>query len=250
MSDALTDTRSSIYPYWCPHCGNHINDENTPHARYCGYCPVVGPDLQRPIVTDVCEECGESGRDIARAGHLIGCSKNPNTKWPSVSGALSLCEELEPAPTMRELGERLIEMADGAEYRPEQIAGQPADGFIAEAIAEATGQTPPGPKPILPTDSAERKNTPICTGVFDYFPRALAYISRVSKQGQIQHNLPKLGWDKTKSTDHPDCIARHLIERGTRDPLDGLRHSGKLGWRALANLEIELEEAEKNGEAW
>jgi hypothetical protein len=155
-----------------------------------------------------------------------------------------------PAPSMRELSERFADMADAAEYKPEQIAGQPADGFIAEAIAEATGQTPPGPKPILPTDSAERKNTPICTGVFDYFPRALAYISRVSKQGQIQHNLPKLGWDKTKSTDHPDCIARHLIERGTRDPLDGLRHSGKLGWRALANLEIELEEAEKNGEAW
>jgi hypothetical protein len=225
MSDALTDTRS-------------------------------GPMF--PHQTDVCEFCGKSGRQIARYGHSTACPKAlPETLPPGKSfhfepgdGSLSLCEELEPAPTMAQLAANdNLAGPDWPTDGASKIDGLD-DGKIAEAVAEATGQTPPGPKPILPTDSAERKNTPICTGVFDYFPRALAYISRVSKQGQIQHNLPKLGWDKTKSTDHPDCIARHLIERGTRDPLDGLRHSGKLGWRALANLEIELEEAEKNGEAW
>jgi hypothetical protein len=103
----------------------------------------------------------------------------------------------------------------------------------------------------LPQEAATRKGIPICTGVFDYFPKALAYVAMVSKAGNDQHNPGQpLHWAKDKSTDHPDCIGRHLIERGTRDGLDNLRHSGKLAWRALALLQIELETAEKNGDAW
>jgi hypothetical protein len=95
---------------------------------------------------------------------------------------------------------------------------------------------------LLPTDAKERKETPIATGVLDYFPRALAEVARVSKAGNDQHNPGQpLHWSKGKSTDHADCIARHLIERGTRDSADGTRHSAKLAWRALANLEMELE---------
>ena len=45
---------------------------------------------------------------------------------------------------------------------------------------------------------------------------------------------------REKSSDHANCIARHLIERGTRDT-DKLRHSAKLAWRALALLQIEIE---------
>jgi hypothetical protein len=51
-------------------------------------------------------------------------------------------------------------------------------------------------------------------------------------------------WAKDKSNDHADCIVRHLIEAGTIDT-DGLRHSAKVAWRALALLETELEEAVK-----
>jgi hypothetical protein len=29
-----------------------------------------------------------------------------------------------------------------------------------------------------------------------------------------------------------------------------MRHSGMMAWRSLANLELELEAAEKNGESW
>jgi hypothetical protein len=99
---------------------------------------------------------------------------------------------------------------------------------------------------VLPTDSAARKATPLCTGVLDYFPRALAYVAKVSKAGNDKHNPGEpLHWDKTKSTDHADCIARHLVERTSVDPEDGLLHAGKLAWRALALLEILLEEAER-----
>lgn len=95
---------------------------------------------------------------------------------------------------------------------------------------------------LLPTDSRERKDTPVYSGVLAYFPRALAYVAKVSKAGNDKHNPGQpLHWSKGKSNDHADCVARHLIEHGAIDPEDGLLHSGKLAWRALALLETELE---------
>ena len=94
---------------------------------------------------------------------------------------------------------------------------------------------------LLPTDAQERKQIPITTGVLDYFPLAIAEVAKCSWAGNQQHHPDKeLHWDKTKSTDHSNCIARHLIDRGKFDT-DGQRHSAKLAWRALALLELELE---------
>ena len=93
----------------------------------------------------------------------------------------------------------------------------------------------------LPVAAVERKAIPIATGVLDYFPLALAEVAKTSKAGNDQHNPGKpLHWDKTKSLDHADCIVRHLIDRGTVDT-DGIRHSAKVAWRALALLQTELE---------
>ena len=79
------------------------------------------------------------------------------------------------------------------------------------------------------------------TGVLDYFPDALVEVARVSKVGNDQHNPGQpLHWDRSKSTDHADCIVRHLLERGTLDS-DGMRHTAKVAWRALALLQTELE---------
>ncbi len=95
----------------------------------------------------------------------------------------------------------------------------------------------------LPSDPKARKNVPITRGVLDYFPDAIAAVAEVSRLGNEQHNPGQpLHWSREKSTDHADCIARHLIERGTVDT-DGARHSAKLAWRALALLQLELEEA-------
>ena len=97
--------------------------------------------------------------------------------------------------------------------------------------------------PDLPTDAAARKAIPLTTGVLDYFPDALVEVARVSKVGNDQHNPGQpLHWDRSKSTDHADCITRHLLERGTVDT-DGMRHSAKLAWRSLALLQTELEVA-------
>ena len=96
----------------------------------------------------------------------------------------------------------------------------------------------------LPTDSAARKAVPLCSGVLDYFPAALAEVARVSKAGNDKHNPGELlHHARGKSMDHADCIARHLLERGTVDEENGVRHSAQLEWRALALLQEELEAA-------
>lgn len=93
--------------------------------------------------------------------------------------------------------------------------------------------------------SADRKAVPLARGVLDYFPAALAAVAELSKSGNDKHNPGEdLHWARGKSTDHADCIARHLVDRGTIDPEDGKRHSTKTAWRALALLQEELEEQE------
>lgn len=87
----------------------------------------------------------------------------------------------------------------------------------------------------------ERKGTPIYSGVLRYFPDALRAVAQCSVQGQKQHNSGKpLFWDRSKSGDELDALTRHLIDAGTIDD-DGVRHSTKVAWRALANLQKELE---------
>ena len=88
---------------------------------------------------------------------------------------------------------------------------------------------------------ADRKQYPIATGVFDYFPDALALVARVSKIGNDQHNPGEpMHWARSKSNDQADTILRHLMSRGTVDT-DGVLHSAKLAWRALALLQTEIE---------
>ena len=93
----------------------------------------------------------------------------------------------------------------------------------------------------LTTDSSARKDIPLATGVLDYFPAALVAIAELSRVGNDKHNPGQpLHWARAKSSDHADCIMRHLAERGTIDT-DGLSHSVKVAWRALALLQEELE---------
>jgi dATP/dGTP diphosphohydrolase len=93
----------------------------------------------------------------------------------------------------------------------------------------------------LPMDAGKRKAIPLATGCIDYFPDALAAVAELSRIGNDQHNPGKpLHWDRSKSTDEADCLMRHFVERGTRDT-DGVRHSAKVAWRALALLQKEIE---------
>lgn len=90
-------------------------------------------------------------------------------------------------------------------------------------------------------DAKTRKAHPLTTGCLDYFPDALLEVAELSKIGNEQHNPGQpLHWAKEKSNDHADCIGRHLLDRGRRDS-DGVRHSAKTAWRALALLQTEID---------
>ena len=94
---------------------------------------------------------------------------------------------------------------------------------------------------LLTSDATERKSFPVGTGVLDYFPDAIVAVAHVSFIGNQQHNPgTPLHWDRSKSTDEADALMRHFIQRGMRDS-DGLRHSAKMAWRALALLQKEIE---------
>lgn len=94
----------------------------------------------------------------------------------------------------------------------------------------------------LPEDPKARKEVPLYSGLFAYFPLALIAVAQVSQAGMKQHKTK--GWDRSKSKDHKDCELRHLLEAGALDS-DGHRHSAKRAWRALADLQVELEQAKK-----
>ena len=86
-----------------------------------------------------------------------------------------------------------------------------------------------------------RKDTPVYSGVLNYFPDALRAVAQCSKVGNDQHNPNSpLHWDRSKSGDELDALVRHLLDAGTFDT-DGIRHSTKVAWRALANLQKEIE---------
>ena len=108
-------------------------------------------------------------------------------------------------------------------------------------LTEPAWESAPTRSSTLPTTAAERKAHPVASGVLDYFPDAITAIAHVSYVGNEQHNPGQpLHWDRAKSTDEADALMRHFMERGKLDN-DGLRHTAKMAWRALALLQKEIE---------
>jgi hypothetical protein len=62
--------------------------------------------------------------------------------------------------------------AEHGKHRPGQCL--PTPSVIAEAVLADAARVDP---PRLPTDSNERKRTPLCTGLLDYFPDALTAVA-------------------------------------------------------------------------
>lgn len=92
-------------------------------------------------------------------------------------------------------------------------------------------------------EAKKRKEQPLFSGCFAYFPDALIAIAEVSFLGNQWHNPGQpLHWDRSKSMDQHDALLRHLMGAGTIDT-DGVRHSAKVAWRALAALQLEIEAA-------
>ena len=114
----------------------------------------------------------------------------------------------------------------------------------------------------LPTDSNERKDYPLVSGCLNYFPAALAGVAKLSLEGNRKHNPDEeLHHARDKSTDHADCLVRHLIDLqgllkihsstvtvSRNEPASVslgthiLREASAVAWRALA-LSQELHES-------
>jgi hypothetical protein len=90
----------------------------------------------------------------------------------------------------------------------------------------------------------KRKDFPIYTGLLKYFPDALMEVARTSQVANDQHNPGEpLHWDRTKSVDQMDALMRHATDYARGDELDedGCYHLSKVAWRALAQLQIDIE---------
>lgn len=99
-------------------------------------------------------------------------------------------------------------------------------------------------KTALPTDSAQRKEYPLFSGLLAYFPAALGQVSYHSYLGNEKHN-PGLPMQHARgvSGDHEDCLIRHLIDAKEYVP-GSVQRIGELraaAWRALALLQEECE---------
>lgn len=120
----------------------------------------------------------------------------------------------------------------------------PQNRYHIFAAEDAAVPQADGDGGALPSAAAERKKFPVAIGVLDYFPRTMVALAEVSRKGSEQHHPGEpLHWDRSKSTDHADCLIRHFLDRGKIDT-DDVRHSVKVAWRALALAELELEQEE------
>ncbi len=119
---------------------------------------------------------------------------------------------------------------------------------VDAAYANAKAQPPdiigPTRASTFPEDAKGRKQRPVASGVMDYFPDAIVAVAQVSWAGNEQHNPgTPLHWARNKSSDEADAMMRHFLQRGSVDD-DGIRHSAKMVWRALALLQKEIEAAQ------
>jgi hypothetical protein len=90
--------------------------------------------------------------------------------------------------------------------------------------------------------SKERKETPVFSGVLQYFPDAINAVARQSWAGNEKHNPGEpLHWAREKSSDHMDCAIRHMMTPNEVDPETRETHLVAAAWRVLAALQLQQE---------
>jgi hypothetical protein len=100
------------------------------------------------------------------------------------------------------------------------------------------------PPTYIPQDDAARKAAPMYRGLLGYFPAALFAVAAHSMAADKKHNPGATDgptWARGKSSDHADCIIRHMIDAGKPGEPDREYHLTAIAWRALAMLQEEME---------
>lgn len=118
---------------------------------------------------------------------------------------------------------------------------------IWQRLVEAWQQ--PGAR-SLPADSNFRKEIPVDSANYRYFPAAVVAKAAWSKVANDKHNPGQpVHWARGKSMDHNDCVARHSLDladmqaSGERDPAADtlaamLEEATCRFWRAGAELQL------------
>ena len=110
---------------------------------------------------------------------------------------------------------------------------------------------PNGYSPSTPGAKLDAGKTPVFSHLFEYFPRALAEVTKISEFGAQKYT--RMGW-----VDVPDGIGRysdaglrHTLATARGEDIDsdsGLPHAAHAAWNALAVLELKLREMEEDAE--
>lgn len=113
--------------------------------------------------------------------------------------------------------------------------------WMCKDFAYQNGGIVAAPGPHLPEDDATRASYPMADGCLDYFPNALAEVSRISYEGNLKHNPGEpMHWNRHKSLDHRNKIIRHTVE-SKPDTEAAIEHAAQAAWRALAELQQKIE---------
>src|SRR5581483_6224608 len=109
--------------------------------------------------------------------------------------------------------------------------------------ATATEKDPNGLDAKQPGAKLDAGKSPVTRGVFQYFPKALRAIARVSEVGANKYSW--YGWHAVDNgfVRYSDAMGRHILdEPEVIDPDTGLPHIYQTAWNALARLELWEEE--------
>jgi hypothetical protein len=117
---------------------------------------------------------------------------------------------------------------------------------------------------LFPTDDKQRKALPIFKLVTRYFPKALREVTKVSVANNVRYSPDRdpfdINWARGKSADQLGSLMRHMLEREVDEHIfeevppevaavigyDKVYVLAEAAWRALAALEMEIEEQEQN----
>lgn len=94
----------------------------------------------------------------------------------------------------------------------------------------------------LPLDGKARKEIPLWSFIEGYFPDAIIALASLSFKANAKHNPGQpMHWSREKSSDHKDCILRHLLDEERIDPETGWPEAVAAAWRACANAQLVIE---------
>lgn len=107
---------------------------------------------------------------------------------------------------------------------------------------------PTGLSPQQPGAKLDAGKPSVYRGLYDYFPRALMAVAKVSTRGAEKYSWK--GWETVPDgiARYSDALGRHqLLEsiEGPRDSDTGLLHKAQIAWNALAVLELYLQQESK-----